>query len=164
MNNLSERLTYLLKVNKMKRADFVRATGISEGTIRGWYNGKCPSAEVAYKVAKYFGVTVEWLLTGEGSPIKNFKHYEYKKITFPVRDCTFTRNGHDLSGVLVGSEIMSGLFFKEDGGYVDEEAEQIDNLMYCYIPHDELLNLSDNEILEYIHKYIDEYIYDSFEE
>lgn len=93
----------------------------------------------------------------------NFKYYEYKKITFPVRDCTFTRNGHDLSGVLVGSEVMSKLLFKENSDYVDEEAEQLDSLMYCYIPHDKLLNLSDNEILEYIHKYIDVDIYDSFE-
>ena len=83
---------------------------------------------------------------------KNFKYYEYKNIIFPVRDCTFTKNSKSLNSVLVGSEIMSGMFFKEDGGFVDEDAEELDTLMYCYIPHDELITLTDNEILEYIHK------------
>lgn len=66
MNNLTNRMDYLLSTNKQRRADLVRGTGISEGTIRSWYTkGACPSVDAAYKVAQYFGVTVEWLITGK---------------------------------------------------------------------------------------------------
>lgn len=65
MSEISSRIDNLLTQNNLKRADLVRGTGISEGTIRGWIKGQIPSAEAAYKVAKYFNVTVEWLITGK---------------------------------------------------------------------------------------------------
>lgn len=66
MEKLTERMDYLLSSSNQRRADLVRGTGISEGTIRSWYTrGACPSVEAAYKVAQYFGVTVEWLVTGK---------------------------------------------------------------------------------------------------
>lgn len=61
----TKRINDLLLENDMYRADIVRGTGIGESTIRGWYKGNKPSAESLYKVAQFFGVTVEWLLTGE---------------------------------------------------------------------------------------------------
>lgn len=61
----TERIDSLLKENNLCRADIERGTGINEGTIRGWYKGRVPSAETLLLVAQYFNVTVEWLLTGE---------------------------------------------------------------------------------------------------
>lgn len=61
----TQRIDELLAEHEMRRADIVRGTGIGESTIRGWYKGRIPSAESILLVAKYFGVTVEWLLTGE---------------------------------------------------------------------------------------------------
>lgn len=66
MSDLSDRIDFLLKKSKERRADLVRATGINESTIRCWYSNPKPSADALYLVAKHFGVTVEWLLTGEG--------------------------------------------------------------------------------------------------
>ena len=60
MSEISARIdNKLLEQSKKKRADLVRATGISEGTVRGWIKGAIPSAEAAYKVAQYLNVTVE---------------------------------------------------------------------------------------------------------
>lgn len=70
MSEISSRIDNLLTENHLKRADLVRGTGISEGTIRGWIKGQTPSAEAACKVAQYFHVTVEWLVTGKPE-IKN---------------------------------------------------------------------------------------------
>lgn len=67
MSDFSARIDSLLSQNNLKRIDLVRATGINEATIRGWIRGSVPSAEAAYKVAQYFGVTVEWLVTGKSN-------------------------------------------------------------------------------------------------
>lgn len=66
MSEISSRIEFLLDKNNIRRADLVRATGVAEGTIRKWVNSPNPSAESLYRIAKYFDVTVEWLLTGEG--------------------------------------------------------------------------------------------------
>lgn len=64
MSDISSRIDNLLSKNNLRRIDLVRGTGINEGTIRNWIKGSVPSAEAAYKVAKYFNVSVEWLITG----------------------------------------------------------------------------------------------------
>lgn len=65
MSELTNRIESLLIQNQLKRADLCRATEIPDSTIRKWIKGSVPSAEAALKIAKYFGVTIEWLLTGE---------------------------------------------------------------------------------------------------
>lgn len=48
--------------------------GISKGTVAGWKKGSNPSVATAQKIADYFGVTTDYLLTGtkkeppEGDP------------------------------------------------------------------------------------------------
>lgn len=77
MSEISNRIDDLLSQNKLKRIDLVKATGIGESTIRAWIKGSVPSAEAAYKVAQYLGVTVEWLVTGidNKSENQNLKMY-----------------------------------------------------------------------------------------
>lgn len=65
MSEITARIDTLLVQSNQKRADLVRATGISEGTIRSWIKGSVPSVEAALKVAQYFNVSVEWLVTGK---------------------------------------------------------------------------------------------------
>ena len=89
-----------------------------------------------------------------------FEFFEYKKITFPVRDCEFT-NGKSTIRRRIGSEVMSAMFFT-DKGYADEEAEHLDGMIQYFIPHDKLITLSDKEILDYIYYYVDGDIYDDF--
>lgn len=66
MSELTNRIDTLLSEKNKRRADLSRETGIAVTTIRSWIKGSVPSAEAAYKIAKYFNVTLEWLLTGEG--------------------------------------------------------------------------------------------------
>ena len=48
-------------------------TGISEPSITHYRGGRVPKAEELYRLAKHFGVTMEWLLVGEaagdGTPV-----------------------------------------------------------------------------------------------
>ena len=90
-----------------------------------------------------------------------FEHFEYKGITFPVRDCTFTCGGKSINR-LIGSEVMSGMFFNEDSSFVDDKAQEIDERIAYYVPHDELMTLSDKQMLDYIFYHIDEGILEDF--
>ena len=55
----------LLRLHNCKAADVARATGIAKSTLTEWKNGKTtPKADKLQKIADYFGVTVEYLLTG----------------------------------------------------------------------------------------------------
>lgn len=65
MSEISSRIDNLLTDKKLKRIDLVRGTGIGESTIRAWIKGSVPSADAVVKVAKYLGVSVEWLITGK---------------------------------------------------------------------------------------------------
>ena len=92
-----------------------------------------------------------------------FEYREYKKITFPVRDCTWTKNGVTRNR-LVGSTIMSDVLWNGKNEPADEEALQIDCGIAYYIPHDLIVNGSDDEIFDYIFREIEQEIMDIFEE
>lgn len=50
----------------IKDADVVRATGITKSTFSDWKSGRSePKKEKLQKIADYFDVSVEYLMTGE---------------------------------------------------------------------------------------------------
>lgn len=56
----------LLKLNGCRVADVARATGIGKSTFTDWKQGRTtPKAEKLQKIADYFGVSVDYLLTGQ---------------------------------------------------------------------------------------------------
>lgn len=60
-----ERIDKLLKERKENRNILAPAVGIRPQTISGWSTrGTIPTADTALDIANYFGVSVEWLLTG----------------------------------------------------------------------------------------------------
>lgn len=62
----------LLDENGLKNADIARLTGISNMTLSDWKNGKStPKQDKLKKIADYFGVSVEYLMTGEEKKIPN---------------------------------------------------------------------------------------------
>lgn len=55
----------LMKTNK-KPSDVAKATGISPATLSDWKSGKSrPKQDKLKKIADYFGVTLEYLMTGD---------------------------------------------------------------------------------------------------
>ncbi len=56
----------LLQKNNKKAADVTRATGIPASTFSDWKKGKsCPKQDKLQKIADYFNVSLEYLMTGE---------------------------------------------------------------------------------------------------
>lgn len=58
----------LLDEHKLKNSDIARATGISNMTLSDWKRGvSTPKQDKLIKIADYFGVTVDYLMTGNES-------------------------------------------------------------------------------------------------
>lgn len=56
----------LLEERGEKTINVARATGISNGTFSDWKNGRSkPNPTTLKKIADYFGVSVDYLITGE---------------------------------------------------------------------------------------------------
>lgn len=58
----------LLDEKGLKNSDVSRATGISNMTLSDWKNGKTkPKTDTMKKIAIFFGVSVDYLMTGKES-------------------------------------------------------------------------------------------------
>lgn len=66
-----DRIQKLCDENKIKIRPLERSLGISTGTIGKW-DTSSPSADRLYKVAEYFNVSMEWLLTGRDNGTEKF--------------------------------------------------------------------------------------------
>lgn len=97
--------------------------------------------------------------------IMEFEQREYKKTVFPVRSCTWERDGVTVHR-LIGSEWMSHAIndFTEDFSVDDQEAYDVDCGIAYYIPHDMILAAEDKAILDYIEEFIDPSVDMIFEE
>jgi transcriptional regulator with XRE-family HTH domain len=66
VNEFVKRLELCCKEQGLTRTTWAKKIGFPESTIRNWLrNGNMPSAEIVYNFAQYFGVPMEYLLTGE---------------------------------------------------------------------------------------------------
>lgn len=57
-----DRLLELCQENGKKITPVVRELGLSTGGIARWRNGSVPDGDTLYKIAKYFDVSVDYLL------------------------------------------------------------------------------------------------------
>ena len=68
--DIFDRIELLLKRNHMSQADLSRATGISTGLISQWKKrSQSPSNQKLAILAKYFDVSVDYLLGKEKEPV-----------------------------------------------------------------------------------------------
>lgn len=105
----------LLKEKGLKSADVCRATGIKSPVFSEWKKGKStPKQDKMIKIAKFLGVSVEYLMTGEET------EREEKSLT--------PRDEKDIRAILSNTEELlrqPGLMF--DGNPASQEA--IDSIL-----------------------------------
>jgi transcriptional regulator with XRE-family HTH domain len=65
--NFSSRLTKLMASSGKTQKELAAILGVSEGTMINWKRGQLPKGEELWGLSRCFGVSMEWLLTGEGS-------------------------------------------------------------------------------------------------
>ena len=60
---VAERIKYLMDADDISQYSLAKKLGISQSTICNWLNGKKePSIESLWKLADYFGVSIDYLL------------------------------------------------------------------------------------------------------
>ena len=66
----SDRLVRLADQNKVKQVDIVRITGASKASVSKWFAGiSVPESTYLSKLSEYFGVSVNWFLTGKSGTV-----------------------------------------------------------------------------------------------
>jgi transcriptional regulator with XRE-family HTH domain len=88
MNSLGERLKYLRKTNKITQQQLANATGIKRGNISHYENNDFkPSSAASNSIAKFFKVSVNWLINGEGNMPKIIDEKSISKNENKVSAC-----------------------------------------------------------------------------
>ena len=65
LNNFSERFSSLIKESGITQMELAQKIGVSQAAINFYKTGKnMPGGEELYKISKFFGVSIDWLLTG----------------------------------------------------------------------------------------------------
>lgn len=64
----SKRLLVCMEKSGISKAQMARELGVSNAHVANWIAGQLPRAEQILTIAERFGVTIEWLIRGNGSP------------------------------------------------------------------------------------------------
>lgn len=59
------RLKELIKQSNMTQSQIADTIGISKHAFTKYLSGRIPEASILYSLSKFFGKSIEWLLTGE---------------------------------------------------------------------------------------------------
>ncbi len=65
--NFSSRFSQLIGQRGVSQRVLASECDLSPGAVTQYTQGRTPKAEELHRIARYFGVTMEWLLTGESS-------------------------------------------------------------------------------------------------
>lgn len=63
-----------LAFKNAKNAEIARQIGVSEAAIKNYVDGRIPDAEKLIKIRNLTNCSLDWLLTGEGSPMIGGRH------------------------------------------------------------------------------------------
>lgn len=61
---MSDRIQQLLEAKGISQSELEKVLGFGKGTISKWKGTTAPSADKLLKIAEYFGVTLDYLMTG----------------------------------------------------------------------------------------------------
>ena len=131
-----ERFTDLLQNKGVRVADVTRATGIKSTVFSEWKKGKAqPKADKLQKIADYFGVSMEYLMTGKDweweaatpEEIEAFEKLTHPLPSTPIQSVPLTDQERELVGMIrdmnrEGREKLLSLakdlsqLYKKDGG------------------------------------------------
>lgn len=65
MSEITSRIDNILATKNMSRAELCRQVGITPTTYSSWVSrGNAPQSDCLYKIAKYLGVSMEFLISG----------------------------------------------------------------------------------------------------
>lgn len=66
-----ERFVELVESSGRTQKELAQVFGVSEGALINWKRGQLPKSEELHRIGEFFGVSMEWLLTGNGAVPSN---------------------------------------------------------------------------------------------
>lgn len=99
MNNFWEKYSTLCVSNKQSANGVAKILGIASSTVTSWKNGVIPNGETLEKIAQYFDVSIEYLMTDDEIDIKpsKKKKTDLFKSLFSLQDRWFClRKGNEI--------------------------------------------------------------------
>jgi transcriptional regulator with XRE-family HTH domain len=107
----------------MNQIGLARAIGITSAAISAYELGKSvPRRDVLQRLAAYFGVTIDWLLSGErlaDGRVNGGEAMEVKTLEFGGRQIAYVEGGADSGPLLCVANVMDALQLDHD------EAERV---------------------------------------
>lgn len=71
---MKDRIRAVRESEGASQADFAKRLGVSRAAVTQWESGvKVPSSSILHLIAKEFGVSEYWLLTGDGGMTQNYQ-------------------------------------------------------------------------------------------
>lgn len=80
MSVFSENVEKLLNEQKISQKKLCDNLGINKSAVNHWKGGAMPSVDIGVKVAQFFGVSVEWLVTGRDAVSETFSKEEVEVV------------------------------------------------------------------------------------
>ena len=91
---INERMFALLSERRVSQKQFASSVGINPRNVSSWQTrGTDPPANVICKIAEFFGVSVEWLLSGEEHPHSSYNNGSVSGNLGPHTGTIIVRNG-----------------------------------------------------------------------
>jgi len=86
-----------------------KETGITQSTLSDWKRGRStPKTDTMKKIADYFGVTVNYLMTGEDAPDDSARNPELSNVYFSLAK-EAEQNGIDPKDIKMAIEMIKKL-------------------------------------------------------
>lgn len=96
---LSDRIQLLLEARGLSQSELEKTLGFGKGTMTKWKGTTAPSADKLLKIAEYFDVTLDYLMTGnegtlkKGTELTSKDEREIERILEQTRDQLLSQKG-----------------------------------------------------------------------
>lgn len=96
---LSDRIQLLLEARGLSQSELEKTLGFGKGTMTKWKGTTAPSADKLLKIAEYFDVTLDYLVTGnegtlkKGTKLTSKDEREIERILEQTRDQLLSQKG-----------------------------------------------------------------------
>ncbi|MFC3394240.1 LexA family transcriptional regulator [Brenneria rubrifaciens] len=119
MTELTERLRYLMREEKMKQKDLAEMIGTSPQTVNNWLKRGALSRESAQAINEKTGYSLDWLLNGTGQPKPESSNIKASRLHVTEWETTDNDDDEFVEVSLLGVRLSAG------GGAYDIDEDEV---------------------------------------
>lgn len=119
MTELTERLRYLMREEKLKQKDLAEMLGTSPQTVNNWLKRGTLSRESALTINEKTGYSLDWLLNGTGQPKAEISNFKTSRLQVTEWESTDNDDDEFVEVSLLGVRLSAG------GGAYDIDEDEV---------------------------------------